>query len=219
MVRKQELVNESIYHIFNKSIAGFVIYNSEFEYSRFINLIKYYRHKQPPVRYSRLIEYSNILQNNIIESLPSNDKLVEIISYCIMPTHFHIILKQLKKHGISNFINNIGNSYTHYFNNIHKRKGPLWVGPFKNVLVSTDDQLLHLTRYIHLNPTSSNLVSNPNEWVYSSYKEFINKEVNQDNFCQYQKYLDITPGKYQSFCEEYIDDQKELSIIKHILLE
>ena len=136
-----------------------------------------------------------------------------------MPTHYHLILKQLKKHGISILINNIGNSYTHHFNKIHKRKGPLWVGPFKNVLISTDEQLLHLTRYIHLNPVSSNLVSDPSEWNYSSYKDFIGVKKNNNRSCEFDKYLNIDSTEYQSFCEEYINKQRELSLIKHLTLE
>ena len=65
------------------------------------------------------------------------------------------------------------NSYTRYFNEKIKRKGPLWEGRFKKVLVNSDEQLLHLTRYVHLNPVSAGIVEKPEDWPCSSYREYI----------------------------------------------
>jgi putative transposase len=78
-----------------------------------------------------------------------------------MPTHIHLVLRQLKDGGISKFMSNILNSYSRYFNIKHNRKGPLWEGRFRKVLVGSDEQLLHLTRYVHLNPVTACLVDKP----------------------------------------------------------
>ncbi len=78
-----------------------------------------------------------------------------------MPTHIHLILKQLKEDGISAYMSKILNSYTCYFNRRTKRKGPLWESRFKRVEVTSDEQLLHLTRYIHLNPVTAHIVEEP----------------------------------------------------------
>jgi hypothetical protein len=64
-------------------------------------------------------------------------------------------------------------SYTKAVNNQIGRNGPLFQGPFKAQLVNKDSYLLHLTRYIHLNPVSAGLVSNPEKWVYSSYRDYV----------------------------------------------
>ena len=112
---------------------------------------------------------------------------------------------------------NLLNSYTRYFNTKTKRKGPLWQGRFKSVLIKTDEQLLHLTRYIHLNPTSEDLVERPEDWPYSSYNEYLRNS--EEPLCSFSKYLDIEPKTYREFVESRKDYQKRLSEIKHLLLE
>ena len=93
-----------------------------------------------------------------------------------MPTHFHLILRQNIDNGIFNFIGNLTSSYTRYFNLKHKRKGPLWESKFNNIKIENDEQLLHLTRYIHMNPTSAGIVNNQKESKWSSYNEYIRGE-------------------------------------------
>jgi len=115
------------------------------------------------------------------------EKVIHIIAYCLMPTHIHMLLEEVKEDGISIFTNNVLNSYTRYFNTKHKRKGPLWEGPSKKVTIKSDDQLLHLTRYIHLNPVTAYLCNKPEEWPYSSYNEYIKPNTN-NNFCDYEHY-------------------------------
>lgn len=108
------------------------------------------------------------------------------------------------------------NSYSHYFNNRHKRKGPLWESKFKNIRVETVEQLLHLTRYIHLNATSAGLVDNPEDWRWSSYNEYL---VGEENICRFKDIINIDTKDYREFVEDRKDYQKEISRIKALLLE
>ena len=116
-------------------------------------------------------------------------------------------------------MNNILNSYSRYFNLKHRRKGPLWEGRFKRILVRNDEQLLHLTRYIHLNPTTSYLVNRPEEWNWSSFKEYIRDASANDGICGYSNVLDINPSSYKKFVEDRISYQRELAKIKDLLLD
>lgn len=136
-----------------------------------------------------------------------------------MPTHLHLTLFQNDKNGISKLMNNVLNSYTRYFNTRFKRKGPLWETRFKNLLVKSNDQLLHLTRYQHLNPVSAGLVNRPESWQWSSYREYIGEVKVDYSICNFEKLLDINPKEYQEFVNDRIAYQKELSRIKHLLLE
>lgn len=136
-----------------------------------------------------------------------------------MPTHPHLILKQLTDQGVSNFMSNILNSFTRYFNTRYKRKGPLWESEFKNVLIRDDKQLLHLTRYVHLNPTSAGLVDKPEEWQFSSYNQFIDKDSARIICCNWEGTLDIKPEKYQKFVNDRISYQRSLSKIKKLIIE
>ncbi len=135
-----------------------------------------------------------------------------------MPTHFHLILKQLQNNGISDYMRKILESYSSYFNMKHKRKGPLWESKFYNILVKDDEQLLHLTRYIHLNPVTAKLVDKPKDWEFSSYKEFYSRENNFYRICQFNNILEINPLSYRKFVNDRISYQRELAKIKRLLI-
>lgn len=213
-MRRDELEIGEIYHIFTKSIAEYKIFNNEPEFSRMVKTICYYQSLSPITRFSSF-ERTNKDISDIISSL-SNEKHVDIIAYCLMPTHIHLALRQLRKNGISIFMNNILNSYTRYFNTSHNRKGPLWESRFKSVLVENDEQLLHLTRYIHLNPVTAYLVDSPKTWQASSYNEYLS---NQKKICNYADIMDIEPSSYKQFVEERIYDQRELAKVKILSIE
>lgn len=223
MRRKEELATGEIYHIFNKSIADFKIFNNDIEYSRMKDIIRYYQVERMPIRFSQFIMLGKVKEegfsSHFITVSQGKEKLVQIIAYCIMPTHIHLILKQLKEKGISIFVGNILNSYSRYFNTKHERKGPLWESKFKNVLVETDEQLLHLTRYVHLNPATAFLVDKPELWPASSYREYL-LEINEvDRICKYDDILDIKSIFYSKFIEERIPEQRELALIKELFLD
>lgn len=217
MRNRAVLVDGGIYHIFTKSIAGFVIFRNNSDYSRMRSQLKYYKMDNPPMRFSHFLELKD-KEGFTDRFLTDKESLVEIIAYCFMPTHIHLILKQLKRAGISNFMCNILNSYTRYFNNKNIRKGPLWEGRFKSVMVETDEQLLHLTRYLHLNPTTSLLVESPEGWEFSSYREFIGK-IKEDTLCKNSEYLNISPEEYNDFVMSRREYQQELGKIKHMCFE
>lgn len=133
-----------------------------------------------------------------------------------MPSHFHLVLKQKINNGISNYLYRILKSYSMYFNSKYKRKGTLWDGRFKNILVNNDDQLVHLTRYIHLNPVSSKLVLKPEDWKYSSYNEYITQNK---NICNKGEYFSMSEDVYKKFVQERKQYQIELEEIKHLLID
>ncbi len=215
-MRKAPLINGSIYHICTKSIAGYRIFRSTEDYSRMMEMIIFYSYEKPSVKFS-IYQTMNDRDDFLKKYLSSKENLVEIVAYCIMPTHLHMALVQLKERGISIYMKNLLDSYTRYFNIKNERKGPLWQGRFKSVLVEGDEQLLHLTRYIHLNPTSDNFVEKTGDWPYSSYHEYLDNT--EEKICNFPTYLDIEPEHYKIFVEERRDYQKKLNEIKHLLLE
>ena len=124
-IRKDLLVEGEVYHVFTKSIAGFKVFNNDSEFSRMMATIRYYQREKPALKFSKFLKLSMVLRNQQDETIPSpNEKLVEIIAFCLMPTHLHFILKQLKENGISTFMSNILNSYTRYFNTKYNRENP-----------------------------------------------------------------------------------------------
>ena len=98
-------------------------------------------------------------------------------------------------------------------------KGPLWEGRFKKVRVINDEQLLHLTRYVHLNPVTSNLIKYPEQWDASSYQEYLNSQHSPERMTCFEDILDIDPDVYRAFVEERKDYQQELKKIKDMLFD
>lgn len=217
--RKTPLVNENIYHVFTRSISDFKIFRSKRDFCRIKDTVLFYSVKKPEYKFSVFENLSNESKQNAAKRIKDKEKIVDILAYCIMPTHVHFILKQLKDKGISRFMNSVLKSYSRYFNIKYNRLGPLCDGRFKNIIIDKDDYLLHLTRYIHLNPVSGSLVSKPQEWGYSSYKEYIGVEPENERICEFGDILGLSPQKYMEFVEERIDYQKELEAIKHLVIE
>lgn len=208
-----------IYHVTTKSIAEYVIFNNGTEYLRMKELMQYYQIENPSVRYSYFVAWKKDKDKVANKKGRCKEKLVRIIAYCLMPTHIHLVLQQWRENGISIYMNKILNSYTHYFNTKHRRKGPLWTGRFKRILVRTDEQLIHLTRYVHLNPVTAHLVDGPEDWPFSSYQEYIAEEPIKDTLCEFKHILEIEPHNYKKFVDDQISYQRELAAIKNLILE
>lgn len=219
-MRKDILADREVYHIFTKSIAKYKIFNDDQSYERMQQIIKYYQ-VDNDIRYSDFLKLKivniNGFHNHFNKIKQENENIVQVIAYCLMPTHIHLVLKQLLPNGISCYMKNVLNSYTRYFNTKYKRKGPLWESRFKNVLINNNEQLQHLVRYLHLNPTTANLVKLPENWKYSSYKEYLLEASKETIICQFDDILDINQSVYRKFTNDQISYQRELANIKKLL--
>jgi len=100
------------------------------------------------------------------------DGTAEIIAYCLMPNHYHMLV-HVCTDGFSALMQRLGMSYANAINKRYRRIGPLFQGRFQAKVVAKDEYLLHLSRYIHLNPVRAGLVTKAEEWPYSSYADFI----------------------------------------------
>lgn len=212
MRRKERLVTGECYHIFNKSIAKYVIFNKVQEFERMILAIKYYQIKNIKYSFGQFLRLDEVeimgIDNSILFLSGQNEKFVEILAFCLMPTHIHLVLKQLTDQGISTFMQRNLNSYASYFNKKYKRSGPLWAGRFKNALVESDEQLWHLTRYVHLNPSTAGLIENPQDWRYSSYREYLGMVKFAERLSYQQEMTDVSPAEYKKFVEDQVGYQK-----------
>lgn len=207
-IRTTPLVNSEFYHVFNRGVEKRNIFSQEWDYKRFVKTFYYYQFLGPKVSFSKFSKSAF----NLFKALPEN-KIVEIICYCLMPNHFHFLIKQLKENGVSNFIGQLSNSYTKYFNIKYDRVGSLLQGPFKAVRIGTDEQLVHVSRYIHMNPVVSGLVKNLEEYKWSSYPEYLNQPV----ICTISEILSFfhSKEKYKDFVEAQIGYGTTLEILKH----
>ncbi|PIT98393.1 MAG: hypothetical protein COT71_00925 [Candidatus Andersenbacteria bacterium CG10_big_fil_rev_8_21_14_0_10_54_11] len=223
-MRKYPLVTGSIYHLMSKSIAGYQIFNQPADYQYLIRALRYFSLRTQPSKFSYFLKRDPRVQKEGFEAAvqglaEEEGSTVQVIAYCIMPTHVHVVTKQLDTDKISSFMNKTLNTYTRYFNIKHNRLGPLWAGRFKNVPVKTTEQLLHVVRYIHLNPTSAALTATPEKWPYSSYREYISPQTSDYPLTHTADLFEMTPEQHKTFTEDQQDYQRELAIIKHQILE
>ena len=218
--RKSPWVSGEIYHVFNRSIAKQPIFLNMNDYQRAIEVISFYLFQKPRLRFSHFNRLPiNQRQKFLKQMKNENRKLVEVLAYCIMPNHFHFLLKQLENQGISKFMNNFQHSYANYFNLKNKRTGSLMQAMFKGVRIETDEQLLHVTRYIHLNPVTSFIIkiADLSEYPWSSFKEYMTNDliVTSKPILGYFK----SKGAYKEFVFNQTDYQQKLAIMKHLSLE
>ena len=96
-----------------------------------------------------------------------------IIAYCLMPNHFHLLLTAHIEDFGNKVMQRLSVSYTKGINKQEQRVGPLFQGPFQNRPVTSDGDLLHLSRYIHLNPVTAGFVEKPEDWEFSSFQDYI----------------------------------------------
>ncbi|MFH1522813.1 MAG: transposase [Patescibacteria group bacterium] len=99
-------------------------------------------------------------------------KLIEFISYCLIPNHYHFILKQLIENGIEKFMHKLGTGYTNFFNRKYERTGSLFENTFKSIEVKSDNYLIYLSGYINGNIEIHKICKAEN-WPWSSYKNYL----------------------------------------------
>ena len=209
--RIEPLVNGEYYHILNRGVAKMPIFTTNRDYIRFIETFRYYIDGNVDVGYSK----STREEKNAMPRKP----IIEIVCYCVMPNHFHFLVKQNEDGGIRNFIRKTTNSYAKYFNIKRKRKGPLFEGKFKAVRIESNEQLLHLTRYIHLNPLIGYVTKDLSLHRWSSYPEYLG--LSESQVCSKDIILDQfdSPKSYEKFVIDHVDYARNLDRIKHELME
>lgn len=214
-------VNESYYHVYNRGIDRRHTFTNKREYTRALELLTFYQYTNIPIRYSRFIEAPEKLRQSYYGTMQNSGKLVEVVAYCLMPNHFHLLIKQRKEKGIASYVSNFINAYTKYFNTKYQRIGPLFQGVFKAVFVETDEQLIHLTRYIHLNPVSSRMITTETLplFPWSSHPHYL-KRTNSELIekTTVSTILEMIPN-YEKFIIDQIAYAQELEKIKHMTFE
>ncbi|NIM96190.1 MAG: transposase [Anaerolineales bacterium] len=140
-----------------------------------------------------------------------------MIAYCLMPNHYHFLLSSEETYSLSRFVQRLFNSYTQAFNKQQRRRGTLFEGRARRVHVDTDKYVIHLCRYIHLNPVKAGLVEGPGEWPYSNFHEWVGQRqgilIDQEFVKQYFS----KPEEYEEFVFSELSSAIEDSLRKYFL--
>lgn len=158
MNRKEKLVPGGFYHIFNRGVEKRNIYTSIQDYRRFKNTLFHYLISNK--KFSDENPSTETLNKFNLDKAVAEGfkKPVEVICYCLMPNHFHLLLKQLTEIGITDYLHQVTTSYTRHFNLKYERVGGLLQGTFKSRRIDSEEQLVYVSKYIHRNPIDSNKI-------------------------------------------------------------
>lgn len=144
MERKIIFSEGEYYHVYNRGVEKRNIFMDLNDYQRFHRML-YVANSTKPVVYKTIQGYP-------LDKIEIGEQLVAIGAYCLMPNHFHLLVKETEEGGISRFMEKLGTGYSMYFNKKYKRLGFLFQGNFKAEHVNNDEYLKYLFAYIHLNP-------------------------------------------------------------------
>lgn len=188
--RKIPFIDNGYYHVYNRGVDKRAVF------LRF----GHYLHFQQTIR-SILSTGSATPRPLYNQSLALKSRM-SILSYCLMPNHYHFLIKQTQYNGIPDFMHRLDTSYTKYFNMNNHRSGRLFESTFKAKMIESDEVLLHVSRYIHRNPVAKGLIKNPMEWRWSSYPEYFDPNIKP--MCNHDEILGhfLSPDRYKIFVEE-----------------
>lgn len=165
------------YHIYNRGNSKQKIFFDKKDHERFLKLVFLCN--------SNLnINFRDLFQNNDdIFAFDRGDTLVDIGAYCLMPNHFHLLVREKDESNISLFMQKLATAYVMYFNKKYDRSGSLFEGKFKSQHINSDRYLKYIFSYIHLNPIKI---------IDSKWKEMGIKDKNKAfDFCKQYKYSSL----------------------------
>lgn len=217
----KDYVDNCYYHIYNRGVEKRLVFVDKQDYTVFLSYLReYLLPKDSENLYKRLADPSISWKekDRILKALRLNNFFQEItlLAYCLMPNHFHFLIRQKSANSIDQFMQSVFTRYTMYFNRKYKRVGSLFQAVYKAVSVTSDEQLLHLTRYIHKQALASQ------------------GETLRDQPCSYEDYLEkkktdwVHPEEILAFFsknqhslsyETFVSEQVDPDILKRAMLE
>ena len=200
-LRKQNFAPGEFYHLYNRGTEKRIIFKDKRDYAHFLFLMYI-------CNTTKSIELRNVGEN-----FDRGETIVDIGVYCLMPNHFHFLVREKTENGISKYMLKLMTAYTMYFNKKHNRIGKLYEGTFKSIHSDKDTYLKYLYSYIHLNPAkiinsnwkkdkerdTKTLLKYIFDYPYSSIKEYIDKN-----------FRIINPSPFPAYFEKITDHKKEL---------
>lgn len=206
----------SYYHLYNRGVEKRKIFIDSQDRSVFLSYLKSYLLPKNIIDLQKKLGDINTSyreKDKLLKLLRLNNfnGMVDMLAYCLMPNHFHFLLFQKEADIIDKLMQSMCTRYSMYFNRKYKRVGPLFQGSYKGVLVETDGQLIHLSRYIHYQATYSQGVTlqTPYPSSYPNYlgkttQDWIKSEIILAFFSK-----SIPNLTYKAFLEEYKDSKQD----------
>jgi len=193
----KQFAAHNYYHVYNRGVEKRQIFMDNQDYVVYLGILKkYLSPKSKALAGNNRHAYQRIAE-------------VELLAYCLMPNHVHLLFYQSSVDGITRLMRRVMTSYAMYFNRRYNRVGGLFQGRYRASLIDTDNYLIHISRYIHLNPESYLT------WPYSSWPYYCGKKhAMWLNTSRIMALFDTESGQYKKFLDEYLPTKKALSGLK-----
>jgi putative transposase len=233
-IKRPLLVNNEIYHIILRGVADSVIFKDRNDYYRGVFSLYEFNDINPVLIRDRRRARLRAKKEGREQFSANRDMFVEILTFYFMPNHIHLLLRQIKNDGITQFMKKFGTGYAVYFNKKYNRKGHLFQGRFRAVHIKTNEQLRTVFVYIHTNGVSllepkwkekgiinlKKVIKFLENYKWSSYADYLSKK----NFPSLTKrgfLLKVMGGKKgcREFVNGWIEYKKELGDFNKIALE
>lgn len=213
-------ITNEIYHIYNRSVGRENIFSAKLNLRKILEATNYYRYPQT-MSLSKWKSLPNDAKQHYIFGITTTQPLVEIYVFSFMPNHYHFLVKQLQDDGIEYFLTKLQNCFAKYFNTKFDRHGSLFQIQFKARRIETDEQFVHVSRYIHLNHVTayhihfSELCDSP----WTSFPYYING--GDTPFVNTKPILSFFKDRedYKVFVADQVEYQRTLGDIKDLILE
>jgi len=225
---------DAFYHVYNRGVEKRPIFLDRQDYIVFLHFLKKYLTPKPKAPASVEVDPSKRFRIIPYESLSDE---ISLLAYCLMPNHFHLLLQQKKIDSMTKFLRCTCTSYSMYFNKKYERVGPLFQGIYKAANIENENYLLHLSRYIHLNPRELFTEVQPltrdqplqRDYEWSSYPEYVGKRktewVKTDLILSYfssAKSSDLSLkdlNTYQSFVEDQSSEDQGTALTPELTFD
>ena len=193
-------LSETYYHLYNRGVNKRRIFIDSEDYAVFMNLLKRYLDNQP-AKDNKGREYKRLHSK------------IELLAFCLMPTHYHLLVYQHTPEAITELIRPVATAYTMFFNKKYKRQGPLFQSRFRAAVVNKEAYLQHISRYLHLNPEDYQ------NWEFSSLPYFMGKK--NSGWVRPDRILELFDDRheYKTFVEDYAEHKRMLDLIKSELAD
>ncbi len=215
MARDVKFQNEYYYHICNRGVDKRKVFLDQWDYIRFLKSLREFNRVKP---IGSLHHLNKTRERDPISPAGEIGSLLDIIAYCLNSNHYHLLVRQKKNKGISEFMKRLGIGYTKYFNEKYNRSGSLFQGKYKFTEIISTHDLIKVSIYINCNAEIHNIAKKEN-WIWSSYLDYTN--LRNGDLCNKKEVLsefnDIMD--YKRFCEELIPEIQEGKILKKYNLE
>jgi len=190
-IKRPQLVNNEIYHIVTRAIEELKLFLGQKDYLRMIHDLFEFNDENPVISTYRKPRRINGTRTVLVPLKVKKKRkmLVEILAFCLMPNHVHLLVRQLREGGISKFMRKIGAGYVNYYNQKYKRGGHLFRGRYRIIHIKTQEQLKTIFVYIHTNPVAIMIPSWKENGISGQKLQEVLKFLENYRWSSYPDYL------------------------------